>query len=262
MKSVKYGRQGFTLIELLVVIAIIAILAALLLPALTRARAQAIKANCASNLRQLGIGMTIYANDSSDFVLPCRGPVTFNQRAINPPQADLAKDVGLDPTITNGVAKVWCCPSLTALGVTLPAFDPTQNQWLIGYNYYGGITNWCNTAFPEGTPSYSPVKLSLSHPTWVWAADSLNKYINGTPHNWTIGGSGFYASVPHQRPGAPFPDGANECMVDGSVTWYKWETTLQITEYSSTYENDYIFQQELPPAFTPFVTRALGPTPN
>jgi len=79
-------RRGFTLIELLVVIAIIAILAAILFPVFARARAKAQQNNCLSNVKQLQLGLMMYASDN-DNTMPLDSvgsPATYWQSTILP----------------------------------------------------------------------------------------------------------------------------------------------------------------------------------
>ena len=247
----KACRRGFTLIELLVVIAIIAILAALLLPALSRAKESARRIACANNLRQVGIGMTVYAGDNRDYVVsalaansnaPPTTPQTFNQTAISPPEASLAKQLGIDLTATNRPS-VWCCPDLAAYGTYYNATPGGSGgpQWQIGYQYFGGIY-WWYSKYYSALHSASPIKLGTAKPTWALAADLICKFTGGTGNPWGASTRGFIA---HRRTSALSPDGGNHLTVDGSVHWVRFENTLALTSFNPGSYSYYFYQDDL-----------------
>ena len=207
------------------------------------------RAMCVSNLRQLGIGMTIYAGDYNDYVIPAKDVNSDNlnvppfvQYCVYSIYAPVVQSVGI-PFSTNS-ASVWSCPEVTGLPYPATADYP---QWNIGYQYFGGITEWS----PKGvvgtiTGTHSPVKLTQSKPYWCLAADLVAK-ING---KW--GGSeplinipqidqSYKSWPPHRKGNAQYPDGGNEVFADGSAQWCKIETMYQFTCWNT--QNEFWFYQ-------------------
>ena len=218
-------QTNFTLIELLVVIAIIAILAAMLLPALSKAREKARTISCASNQRNLNLILSIYMDDSESYVVPCEkaspgnSAITINWAAI------LTEHKYAPPSIL-------VCPStksynhakdaLQTLSSTAELNNPWQRNW-ITYGINPGISsNWISTTLVKTLPT---LKLpNALHPSTTITFSDCRRFEDATP-------AGFYYFTYYtgnHRIEERHASGNSACVgwLDGHVTELKFAAKI------------------------------------
>jgi prepilin-type N-terminal cleavage/methylation domain-containing protein/prepilin-type processing-associated H-X9-DG protein len=154
--TIKHSR-AFTLIELLVVIAIIAILAALLLPSLSKAKQKAWSISCNSNLRQIGLGLTMFADDNNGLYPKSGGSISWNLTDPNATTNGWMQQIFANVGNTN----VYHCPGNAQL--------PVKNQ--SPFNYFSGT----RAAFVIANTA-APVKQSaiMNPAAFVLAGDTID----------------------------------------------------------------------------------------
>jgi prepilin-type N-terminal cleavage/methylation domain-containing protein len=225
-------NRAFTLIELLVVIAIIAILAALLLPALAKAKARAIRTQCASNLKQWGLAINMYAGDNHDFFPDLTG--TAGAGAEDLAWMPYSFNTGFYPSYlyhnNAGTVKqersfndvIYCPDDLWHRYVER---QPGYQTNLIGYFYLpgradsgatslGGTYNspgidlgaWCYRTKLGGANRLAPIM-----------SDHLQQYNGG----WVDPASRTILST--HRGNGNVPSGGNFVFEDGHVEWRKFD---------------------------------------
>ena len=156
-------KRNFTLIELLVVIAIIAILAAMLLPALNSARGSAKNTKCVSNLKQIGMKVQLYADNSKGFLIPA----AYDRGGRNRWWTYFFDYIDGNPEGTFQRSRAASCPS-----ITIPPIQESKDwgSFSYAYNPYFGSGRWSNASLTGGYGS----KLSRVNPHSIYIGDLMD----------------------------------------------------------------------------------------
>ena len=165
MKQLTHKKSAFTLIELLVVIAIIAILAAILFPVFARARENARRTSCQSNLKQIGLSFLQYSQDYDETMV-----LGKQQNWVYPGaggSGEVAWDTPLSPYLTkasttnygNGENQMLRCPSD---GIATNTAGRTKRSYAIPLSSVGGDTAWPQEVTLPGDPGTTSLGRKLS----------------------------------------------------------------------------------------------------
>lgn len=207
-------RKGFTLIELLVVIAIIAVLMALLLPAVQQAREAARNTQCRSNLRQLGLAVSLYV-DTFAYFPPAQSSDNLRRWfGTRPTPLDYfgPAESPIGPFIENNMAMLQC-PSFsftrnkqteaTYFGTALVCFEAGAGGY--GYNdTYLGSTSYRNSPWPTYIETPTPFReVQELQRTAMFADTGVIRTYNGSPIVIEYG----FLQTPHFVYGAYAPPG-------------------------------------------------------
>ena len=206
--------RAFTLIELLVVIAIIAILAAMLLPALNAAKQRAWTITCNSNLHQISLGLTMFADDANGRYPESGGSIPWNSANPDAPTNSWMQQIFAYTQSTN----IYRCPS----NKLLPASDQSR------FNYFNGV----RAAFVAANDSFAAIETKrILFPTaLVLAGDTLDfEPTDSDKDDYTqncVGGA--VNGIPWEEWQA-HSKGQNILFADGHAKWYKGYDTNEMT---------------------------------
>jgi prepilin-type N-terminal cleavage/methylation domain-containing protein/prepilin-type processing-associated H-X9-DG protein len=231
--------RAFTLVELLVVIAIIAILAAILFPVFARARENARRASCMSNLKQIGLGMMMYTQDYDEHY-PLYSYCTSSGCSADALDSDPSKPSGvfynayLDyaPAPHTGNYRTWMdfiFPYVKSTQLFVCPSSPVSRS-VPNYGYSVAFSNFSVYSADFGhamSPYWVPIPLSaVVRPSEVIlvAEDSQSESVEMNPT--TIRSYAATGTASQKLQVAPHLDGANMVFADGHVKWLSRQTII------------------------------------